>query len=104
MTSGVPEARAAAGCRVTYEVTSDWQGGFIADVKVTNLGDAVNGWQLTWSFGAGQTVTQLWNGTVRQSGAQVTVGNASYNGSLGTGTSAGIGFVANGAKNPVPAD
>jgi lysophospholipase L1-like esterase len=104
MTSGVPEARAAAGCRVTYEVTSEWQGGFIADVKVTNLGDAVNGWQLTWSFGAGQTVTQLWNGTVRQSGAQVTVGNASYNGSLGTGTSAGIGFVANGAKNPVPAD
>ncbi|MCU7730862.1 cellulose binding domain-containing protein [Actinoplanes sp. KI2] len=97
-------AVAAAGCRVDYTVTNSWQGGFGASVLVTNLGDPVDGWQLSWSFTAGQTVTQLWNGTVSQSGAQVTVTNASYNASIGTGGTAGFGF--NGSwtgSNPAPA-
>ena len=96
-------AQAATGCRVDYAITSSWQGGFGASVTVTNLGDAVTGWQLSWSFAAGQTVTQLWNGVVRQSGAQVTVANPSYNGTIATGGAATFGF--NGAwtgSNPVP--
>jgi lysophospholipase L1-like esterase len=96
-------ASAAAGCRVAYSVTSQWQGGFGASVAVTNLGDPVTGWTLGWSFPSGQTVTQLWNGVVSQSGAAVTVRNAGYNGSLGTGASASFGF--NGSwtgSNPVP--
>ncbi|MGN9909283.1 non-reducing end alpha-L-arabinofuranosidase family hydrolase [Phytohabitans sp. LJ34] len=96
-------AQAAAGCRVEYAITNSWQGGFGANVTITNLGDAINGWRLTWSFGAGQTITQLWNGSVAQSGAQVTVTNASYNGSIPTNGTAGFGF--NGSwngSNPVP--
>ncbi|WP_433294107.1 arabinofuranosidase catalytic domain-containing protein [Actinoplanes sp. CA-030573] len=96
-------AQAAAGCRADYAVTSSWPGGFGASVTVTNLGDPINGWQLSWSFTAGQTVTQLWNGTVSQSGAQVTVTNASYNASLTTGGTTAFGF--NGAStgsNPAP--
>ncbi|HKT01867.1 MAG TPA: arabinofuranosidase catalytic domain-containing protein [Rugosimonospora sp.] len=95
---------AAAGCQVTYAITNQWPGGFGTNVTVTNLGDAVSGWQLTWSFPAGQTITQLWNGSVTQSGAQVTVTNASWNGAIATGASASFGF--NGAwtgSNPVPA-
>ncbi|GAB2805438.1 cellulose binding domain-containing protein [Lentzea nigeriaca] len=99
---GAPEAGAAAGCKVDYKVTNEWQGGFIASVDVTNLGDAINGWQLTWSYGAGQTVTQIWNGTVRQTGAQVAVDNVNYNGSLVTGATAGFGFVANGPASSAP--
>ncbi|GIE99881.1 cellulose binding domain-containing protein [Paractinoplanes rishiriensis] len=96
-------AHAAAGCRVTYSVTSQWQGGFGASVDVTNLGDPLTSWRLTWSFGAGQTITQLWNGTVTQSGAAVTVANAGWNGNLGTGrtTNFGFGGTWNGA-NPAP--
>ena len=96
---------AAAGCRVTYTVTSQWQGGFGAGVTVTNLGEPVTGWRLTWSFTAGQTVTQLWNGTVTQSGAQVTVVNAAWNGSIGAGGDITVGF--NGSwtgGNPTPTD
>jgi hypothetical protein len=96
-------AQAAAGCSVSYTVTNQWQGGFGANVNVNNLGDPVNGWKLTWSFGAGQTVTQLWNGTLSQSGANVTVGNVSYNASIPTGGSTSFGF--NGSwtsSNPVP--
>src|SRR5262245_29266165 len=85
-------AQAAAGCRVAYTVTSQWQGGFGASVNVTNLGDPVTAWRLTWSFTAGQTVAQLWNGTVTQSGAQVTVVNAGWNGNLGAGGSVTVGF------------
>jgi hypothetical protein len=96
-------AQAATGCRVDYTISSSWQGGFGANVTITNLGDAINGWTLTWSFGAGQTITQLWNGSYTQSGSQVTVTNASYNATIATGASTAFGF--NGAwtaTNPVP--
>src|SRR4051794_32011668 len=79
-----PSAYAATGCRVDYAVTSSWQGGFGASVTVTNLGDAVDGWTLTWSFGAGQTVVQAWNATVTQSGSAVTAKDASYNAAIAT--------------------
>ncbi|WP_306827512.1 cellulase family glycosylhydrolase [Catenuloplanes nepalensis] len=85
-------AQAAAGCRVTYSVPSQWNGGFTANVAVTNLGDAVNDWTLTWSFPGSQTVTQAWNATVTQSGAAVTARNASYNAGLGTNASVSFGF------------
>src|SRR5689334_12618494 len=103
--SGTLAAHAAAGCRVVYAVTSQWPGGFGASVAVTNLGDPLTGWRLTWSFPAGQTVTQLWNGTVTQSGAQVTVVNAGWNGGIATGGRVTVGF--NGSwtgGNPAPAD
>jgi cellulase/cellobiase CelA1 len=52
-----PAEAAAAGCSVNYSVSSQWQGGFGAAVTVTNLGDPVTSWTLTWSYTAGQTVT-----------------------------------------------
>src|SRR6476620_5843628 len=50
-------AAATAGCSVNYSVSSQWPGGFGAAVTVTNLGDPVTSWRLTWAFTAGQTVT-----------------------------------------------
>ncbi|MBQ1017544.1 cellulase family glycosylhydrolase [Micromonospora sp. D93] len=85
-------AQAAAGCQVAYTVPSQWQGGFTADVKVTNLGDAVNGWTLTWTFPSGQRVTQAWNATVTSSGDQVTAKNMSYNAAIATNATVGFGF------------
>ncbi|GIF99559.1 PQQ-dependent sugar dehydrogenase [Catellatospora citrea] len=97
-------AQAAAGCRVTYTISSQWSGGFGANVSITNLGDPVSSWQVGWTFGAGQTITQLWNGSHTQSGSQVTVRNAPYNGALATNASTAFGF--NGSwtgSNPIPA-
>jgi hypothetical protein len=67
-------------------------------VKITNTsGTAINGWTLKWTFANGQTITQLWNGTVAQSGSAVTVTNASYNGTLtANGGNADVGFLATG--------
>src|SRR3954464_6476913 len=96
-------AQAATGCRVSYTITSQWPGGFGAAVDIGNLGDPINSWTLTWAFGAGQTITQLWNGSYTRSGAQISVTNASYNATIASGGSATFGF--NGAwtgSNPVP--
>jgi len=100
----VPAASAAAGCSVNYRVTNQWPGGFGASVTVTNLGDPLSSWRLTWSFGAGQTITQVWNATVSQSVAQVAAVNVSYNGGLGTNASTEFGFNGswNNSSNPAP--
>src|SRR4051812_12457070 len=86
------DAAAAAGCRVSHAVTHTWQGGFGAAVAVTNLGDPVGGWALGFSFPAGQTITQIWNGVQTQSGSAVTVRDAGYNAALATGGTASFGF------------
>src|SRR5262245_19746547 len=75
VTATTPAQAAAAGCRVAYTVSSQWGGGFGANVAVTNLGDPLTSWTVRWSFTAGQTVTQAWNATVTQSGAAVTAVN-----------------------------
>jgi hypothetical protein len=93
--TGPPPGNGA--CTVTYSITGQWQGGFQASVKIANgSSTAVNGWQLKWAFANGQVITQLWNGTVSQSGAAVTVTNADYNRVIpGGGGTAEIGFLAN---------
>ena len=53
---------AAAGCAVTYQNTSAWQssptsGGFNTTLAITNLGDPVSHWTLTFTLPAGQTRT-----------------------------------------------
>ncbi|MFI9640023.1 cellulose binding domain-containing protein [Micromonospora sp. NPDC051925] len=102
--TAVTASAAAAGCRVDYTITNQWGGGFGADVIVTNLGDPINGWTLTWSYTAGQQVTQAWNATVTQSGAQVSAKDAGYNAAIGTNGTANFGFNAswNNSSNPVP--
>ncbi|MFI7549307.1 cellulose binding domain-containing protein [Micromonospora sediminimaris] len=101
--AAIPAGAAAAGCSVNYAVSSQWPGGFGANVTITNLGDPLTSWTLTWSFGAGQTVTQSWNTTLTQNGAAVTARNVSYNGSIPTNGTASFGF--NGSwnsSNPAP--
>src|SRR5256885_7035801 len=91
-TVAVVAQAAAAGCRVDYAVSSQWSGGFGANVTITNLGDPVNGWTLTWSYSAGQAVTQAWNATVTQSGSAVTAKDAGYNAAIATNGTASFGF------------
>lgn len=100
----VAATAAAAGCRVDYQVTNQWPGGFGANVTITNLGDPINGWTLTWSYTAGQTITQAWSATVTQSGGNVTARNVDYNGNLATNASTSFGFNGswNNSSNPEP--
>lgn len=93
-----PTTTGGASCSVHYAITNQWTGGFGASLTITNTGTTtLNGWSLQFSFANGQTVTQGWNGVFTQSGANVTVTNASFNGSLSPGASANPGF--NGSWN-----
>ena len=82
-------------CRVTYRVVSQWTNAFEADMSITNTGSKpLDGWNLRFTFPNGQTVTQLWNGVVAQTGADVPVTNATWNGVLAPGqTLTGVGFI-----------
>ncbi|NYD85947.1 endo-1,4-beta-xylanase [Cellulomonas oligotrophica] len=90
-------------CQVAYSVPSQWGGGFTANIRITNRGPAVSSWALAFTFPGNQTVQQAWNGVATQAGNQVTIRNASYNGTVPTGGTVEIGF--NGGfsgSNPAP--
>lgn len=93
----IPAAAAATGCSVTYQNLNTWQssptsGGFTTGLAITNLGDPVSHWTLTFTLPAGQTRTSGWNATFSGSTA-ITATDAGWNGAIGTGatdTSVGL--------------
>ncbi|MFJ5833769.1 cellulose binding domain-containing protein [Streptomyces sp. NPDC093089] len=100
-----PGTPPTGACEAAYQVVSQWQGGFTAQVTVRNTGTApLNGWTVRWSLPAGQRVTQAWNAAVAQTGAEVTATHLPYNATVAPGGSTAFGF--NGAwtgTNPAPA-
>jgi hypothetical protein len=88
-----PTPVSGATCQVHYSVVNQWSSGFQAGLTITNTGSsAINGWTLRFTFPGSQQITQLWNGSYTQQGAQVTVTNVSYNGQIPAG----------GSVNPAP--
>jgi cellulose 1,4-beta-cellobiosidase len=85
------QASAQTGCTVAYDVSSDWGTGFSLAITITNNGPATTSWTLGYSYPGNQTLAQGWSGTWSQSGKNITVTNASWNGSLATGGSTQIG-------------
>ena len=67
--------------------------GFTASVTITNTGtSALNGWTLKFTFPGDQHITSAWNGTASQTGENVTITNASYNGTIAAGGNTSVGF------------
>jgi hypothetical protein len=88
-------APANSPCAVHYAVSSTWPGGFGAAITITNrAATATSSWTLTWTWPAqGEAVSSGWDGTFTQSGLDVTVTNASWNGVIAAnGGSTSIGF------------
>ncbi|WP_338780322.1 cellulase family glycosylhydrolase [Streptomyces sp. DG1A-41] len=82
-----------AACSAAYTVSSDWGGGFNAEVKVTNTGSVpLKSWKVSWTWTGSQKVTSMWNASHTQSGATVTAVNAAHNGSVPAGGSASFGL------------
>jgi hypothetical protein len=91
--TGTPSPTGGTGtCRVTY-TKSEWQGGLVADVTISNTGSsAVNGWRLGFTFPGDTKLTSAWNATATQSGNAVTATNMSYNAAIQAGGSQSFGF------------
>jgi lysophospholipase L1-like esterase len=104
-TTPTPTTGTGSTCKVAYTLQTQWTGGFTANVAITNTGSTtLSGWTLMFAFpDASQRVSQGWSAAWTQSGQQVTATSLSWNSSLATGASTGIGF--NGSfssTNPVP--
>src|SRR6202035_4869989 len=84
-------AAAAASCQVAYTVNSDWGTGFSVAITITNTGSAISSWTLGYSYTGNQQLSSRWSGTWTQSGTNISVTSASWNGSLATGASTQIG-------------
>ena len=88
-----PPASAATGCSASYSTQSQWSGGFVGSVTVTDTGtSALTAWTVTFTFGGDQEVTSEWNASLTQSIEYVTATNESYNGSVAAGASTSFGF------------
>jgi len=84
---------AVAGCSVSYVVSSEWSTGLVANIAITNKGTAAwPDWTLEFQFAGDQQITSLWNGTVSQNGAAVTVRNAPFNAEVPAGSTVQVGF------------
>ncbi|GAA1513558.1 hypothetical protein GCM10009677_53290 [Sphaerisporangium rubeum] len=92
LVAGPTAAHAAVNCQVTYTKSWEGGGGFGGEISIRNTGDPLSNWTLTFPFPSGQRVSNGWNGEWSQSGSNVTVRNASYNGSQGTGATFSVGF------------
>jgi non-reducing end alpha-L-arabinofuranosidase len=80
-------------CQVAYTTQSQWAGGFVASITITDTGtSAISGWTLAFTFPGDQHITNAWNGSTSQSGANATITNASYNGTIAPGASTSLGF------------
>jgi cellulase/cellobiase CelA1 len=90
---------------VTYAIQNDWGNGATVNVTIRNNGtSAINSWTLTWTFPGNQRITNLWNGSHTQSGASVSVRDATWNATIGAnGGTVGFGFnISYSGSNTVP--
>jgi len=86
-------AAPAGACAVSYTTQSQWAGGFVASVTISNPGTSpVNGWTLGFTFPGDQKITNSWNGVAAQSGEGVTITSENYNSTIAAGASTSIGF------------
>ena len=103
-TPAAAAAAATSACTVAYSVVNSWPGGFQASITITNNAAALSSWTLGFTFGEDQAVSNGWGGIYTQTGQNMSVANASYDGALATGASTTIGFVGTaGSANDVPA-
>jgi serine/threonine protein kinase len=103
--SPTPTPVPALSCTVHYWISSQWPGGFVANVTIFNTGSSpIQGWTLEFSFSAGQTLSYGWNGHFAQNGGQVSISNDGSDPTIAPGASVTPGFVGSWRwSNPAPA-
>ncbi|MCA2211715.1 cellulose binding domain-containing protein [Jidongwangia harbinensis] len=99
--SGPPVPETA--CATSYRVANSWPGGHQAEVRVANTGTAsITGWRVSWTMGSGQSISQVWNGSLTTSGTTATVTNATHNGAIPPGGGATFGLLGSDSPSTTP--
>ncbi|WP_431987340.1 GDSL-type esterase/lipase family protein [Streptomyces griseoflavus] len=103
---GDPGDPGTPACTAAFRAVSAWQGGYQAEVTVTNTSAApLAGWTVTVAPAGGARVTQVWNGIPRTAAdGTATVTDAGWNSGLAPGASTAFGLIATtGATSSPPA-
>jgi hypothetical protein len=102
-TARADDARAVS---CAYVVDVAWQGGFTADLRITDNGPDIDGWTARWTFpDAGTHVLSTWASVLTETDAgAVTASNASYDAVIRSGQVFSFGWTARGASTAVPSD
>ena len=88
-------ANAQGACSVDYKTVNSWGNGGQYSVTITNTSAAKTGWELGWTFAGNDTIPNLWDGVLTQTGKSVVVKNASYNPNLPANGTVTFGFLVN---------
>ncbi len=79
----------------TFQTTSEWPGGYCAQMQVTNgtgAGAALDGWTVSFELASGMSIASLWDGRWTAQGAVQTVQNVTWNASVPSGGTLSFGF------------
>ncbi|MFI6133410.1 cellulose binding domain-containing protein [Micromonospora sp. NPDC051141] len=91
---GPARTQPASTCTATTTIDSRWYGGFIATVTVRNTGtQSTSGWVVSWRWTGDERIESIWGGVAERVGENVTVRNASWNGTLAPGGSTTFGVL-----------
>ncbi|WP_327004559.1 cellulose-binding domain-containing protein [Dactylosporangium sp. NBC_01737] len=104
MTGSAAAPALAGSCSATAHVDTQWSGGEIVTVTITNTStSAATKWSATWTLAAGQRVVSAWNASVTTTGSTAIAVNAPYNGALAPGASTTLGMqLAGPTSTPTP--
>lgn len=94
-----PDDPPNGACTATWAFSGQWQGGYQAQVTISNPGTTgLNGWRVGWTIPSGTTINSVWNGTLTSDSlnTQATVSSVSWNSSIPPNTTQSFGLTANG--------
>ncbi|WP_203908111.1 glucuronyl esterase domain-containing protein [Rhizocola hellebori] len=83
------------GCSASVSL-NQWNGGFVATIRVTAGSAPITGWTVAMTLPAGATITNAWNANRTGNTGAVQFTNVSFNGAIGAGQFIEWGFQATG--------
>ncbi|GIF51403.1 beta-xylanase [Asanoa ferruginea] len=97
-----PPPSGSGGCTAAVSL-NQWNGGFVATVRITAGSSSINGWRVTTTLPSGATVTGSWNANRTGTSGSVGWTNVDYNGAIAAGQSTEFGFQATGTGSGIVA-
>jgi lysophospholipase L1-like esterase len=86
------------GCTAAVSV-NQWNGGFVATVRVTAGNSAINGWAVSLTLPSGATIANAWNANRSASTGAVRFTNMPYNGGVPAAGQTEFGFQSGGTAS-----
>jgi endoglucanase len=85
-----------------HKIVNAWPGGFQGVVRITNnSANTINGWNVSWSYGDGTTISNSWCTELDFNGSY-TASNLGWNSSIAPSQSVEFGFIGQGGGSASP--